>query len=110
MAGAALSESCDGMKPEGLPIFLSLLLSTIQRPGIQVHFSPCGHNLNGGKIRSSLRLRWARHCRLRDDTARCARSAECCGRPQGRRFEESEDSNKDKKIGKPSGFIPSQDS
>jgi hypothetical protein len=48
-------------------------------------------NFNGGKTRSSLPPRWARHCRLRDDSARCGQFAGRCGRLRSLRSAESED-------------------
>jgi hypothetical protein len=48
-------------------------------------------NFNGAKTRSFLPPRWARHCRLRDDSARCGLFAEHCGRPQHRRSAKSKD-------------------
>src|SRR5260370_19263901 len=50
MAGAALSESCDGMKPEGLPIFLSLLLSTIRVPVSRFILAHADKILTAGKF------------------------------------------------------------
>src|SRR5271156_3641680 len=92
MLGIASSESGAGAEPLGRASFLSL--STIQTAVLVIlaHADQLKRgNLNGGKIRFSLPLPWARRCRWRDDTARHEPFAGRCGRPQARRSAESED-------------------